>query len=125
LFDEVYYIYSEDRDLCERIREAGYKVIYVPEAMVYHKLESSTRSFPGFRAYYMVRNDFLIIRRYERGLRLFSYLVRESQITNFIKIIVLKRSRKLVPFFFRGIVDGVSLFLANPTKQITVKMNKT
>jgi GT2 family glycosyltransferase len=125
LFDEVYYIYSEDRDFCERIREAGYKVIYVPEALVYHKLESSTRSFPGFRAYYMVRNDFLIIRRYEKGIKLLTYLVQESQITNFFKIIVLRRSRKLIPYFFRGLIDGISLFIANPSKQMTVKMNKT
>lgn len=37
LFDEKYFIYGEDVDLGVRLNLAGYKVLYVPTAIVYHK----------------------------------------------------------------------------------------
>ena len=35
-FDENFFMYFEDIDLCRRIREAGYRVIYFPEFSVRH-----------------------------------------------------------------------------------------
>ena len=40
-FDESYQMYVEDIDLCLRVWEAGYKVVYSPESMVTH-LESAS-----------------------------------------------------------------------------------
>jgi len=40
-FDEDYYMYLEDTDLSWRIRLAGYKVIFVPDSVVWHKYEFS------------------------------------------------------------------------------------
>lgn len=36
LFDEDYFLYAEDLDLCFRIKEAGYKIMYVPEVKIIH-----------------------------------------------------------------------------------------
>ena len=36
LFDEVFFAYMEEIDLCWRIQLQGYRVIYVPEAVIYH-----------------------------------------------------------------------------------------
>lgn len=36
LFDEDYFMYGEDIDLCLRIKQAGYKVMYVPEVKILH-----------------------------------------------------------------------------------------
>lgn len=36
LFDEKYFMYAEDIDLCMRIKNAGYKIMYVPEVSVKH-----------------------------------------------------------------------------------------
>lgn len=36
LFDEDYWMYAEDIDLCFRIKQAGFKVMYVPEVSVTH-----------------------------------------------------------------------------------------
>lgn len=36
LFDEDYFMYAEDIDLCFRIKEAGYKVMYVPRVKIIH-----------------------------------------------------------------------------------------
>jgi hypothetical protein len=36
LFDEDFWLYGEDLDLCWRIKKAGYKVMYVPKVKVIH-----------------------------------------------------------------------------------------
>ncbi|MCL5409407.1 MAG: glycosyltransferase family 2 protein [Patescibacteria group bacterium] len=36
LFDEDYWLYGEDLDLCFRIKQAGFKIMYVPEVQVTH-----------------------------------------------------------------------------------------
>lgn len=41
-FDEDYFMYAEDIDLCFRIKKAGYKVVYVPEIKVLHYKGIST-----------------------------------------------------------------------------------
>lgn len=35
-FDEDYFMYGEDLDLCLRIKNAGYRVMYVPEVKILH-----------------------------------------------------------------------------------------
>lgn len=43
MFDPVYFpAYIEDVDLCVRARQAGYRLVYVPRAKVWHKISSST-----------------------------------------------------------------------------------
>lgn len=36
VFDEDYFMYAEDLDLCYRIKKAGFKIMYVPEVEVTH-----------------------------------------------------------------------------------------
>ncbi len=36
LFDEDYWMYAEDIDLCYRIKRAGYKIIFVPDVIIKH-----------------------------------------------------------------------------------------
>lgn len=45
-FDERYFMYLEDTDLCWRARRAGYDVLYVPEAVVAHTQGLSTARRP-------------------------------------------------------------------------------
>lgn len=42
-FDERFFLYLEDTDLCLRLRKIGYDIAYNPEAIFYHKLGSSTK----------------------------------------------------------------------------------
>jgi N-acetylglucosaminyl-diphospho-decaprenol L-rhamnosyltransferase len=36
-FDEAFFLYAEDTDLCRRIRDAGLAVLYVPDAVAIHE----------------------------------------------------------------------------------------
>lgn len=61
LCDPDYYIYHEDADFCLRVKRAGYKVVYVPSAILWHKGSGTIgkASFKGY--YYMSRNEIRFI----------------------------------------------------------------
>jgi GT2 family glycosyltransferase len=46
-FDEGYFLYWEDADLCRRLRGRGYHVRYVPGATAVHSVGRSSRSAPA------------------------------------------------------------------------------
>jgi hypothetical protein len=58
LFDEQYFMYGEDLDLCYRIKEASWKISYVPDTQIIHYKGKSTESSAGtvvdfYRAMYI------------------------------------------------------------------------
>jgi hypothetical protein len=46
-FDERYFLYWEDADLCRRLRTRGYEVRYVPAATAVHRVGLSSRTAPA------------------------------------------------------------------------------
>jgi GT2 family glycosyltransferase len=48
LFDEGYFMHCEDLDWCMRFRLAGWRVVFVPDAVVTHEKGVSSRSRPVF-----------------------------------------------------------------------------
>jgi N-acetylglucosaminyl-diphospho-decaprenol L-rhamnosyltransferase len=46
-FDERYFLYEEDADLCLRLRKAGLEVLYVPQAVAIHALGTSMAKSPA------------------------------------------------------------------------------
>lgn len=59
-FNEDYFLYYEDADLCQRIKRLGYNLYYEPRATVRHKNASSSGK-PGspIHVYYQTRNRML------------------------------------------------------------------
>jgi len=45
-FDERFFLYEEDADLCRRLREAGWGIVFTPEAEVTHHLGRSMSKAP-------------------------------------------------------------------------------
>lgn len=78
LFDEKYYLYLEDVDLSVRAKRAGYKLLFVPEAKLWHKNASSSGK-PGsaLHTYYQTRNRLLFGFKYAK-LRTKIALFKES-----------------------------------------------
>jgi len=52
LFDEKFFLYFEDIDLCVRIREKSYVLEYLPQARVYHLGGASTDGLKLFSRYH-------------------------------------------------------------------------
>lgn len=56
LFDELFFAYCEDADLGFRARLRGWRCIYVPTAIVYHKFSATSAPFSAFKALQVERN---------------------------------------------------------------------
>lgn len=56
LFDENYFMYSEEVDFAFRSQFLGYKSIYCPKALVYHKHKTTAKKFPQHIEYWQFRN---------------------------------------------------------------------
>lgn len=68
LFDERYFLYFEDTELCHRINLKGWKCLFVPDAMIEHLGSASTQdSRKHWRSYYYIRNRFLFFNTYLKG----------------------------------------------------------
>jgi GT2 family glycosyltransferase len=103
LFDPGYFFYFDDWDYCERVRQAGYAIRYVPDAVVWHKVSLSTaRSARPARWWYVMgRSAVLYYQRYHGALALLLYAawfgMRET----------VQGNGKLVPLFLRGLLDAL------------------
>lgn len=77
-FDTRYFAYLEDLDFSIRAVQAGFKLLYAPQSIVWHKNAGST-SRPGnlLQQYYITRNRILFGMRYASFRTKFA-LVRES-----------------------------------------------
>lgn len=64
LFDEQFFLYLEDLDLCLRAQEAGFSLLFVPEAHVWHKGSASTEHNTPLRRYQMARSTILFLRKH-------------------------------------------------------------
>lgn len=49
--DNDYFIYVEETDLCWRVWLSGYRVVYIPNSIVYHKFGTTYRLFPKYQIY--------------------------------------------------------------------------
>ena len=64
LMDEKLFLYVEEVDWCVRAKNAGYKIFYVPDSKVYHKISSSTgEDFGIIYNYFHTRNFLYVIRK--------------------------------------------------------------
>jgi N-acetylglucosaminyl-diphospho-decaprenol L-rhamnosyltransferase len=68
-FDEAYFMYAEDIDLCWRVRQAGWGVTYVPKAVVTHLRGLSTSQHPYSMLVAHHRSAYRFARRSTRGWR--------------------------------------------------------
>ena len=64
LFDEDFFAYGDDAEIGIRARLAGWKCVYVPKAVLYHKNSGSTGQYSPFKAFYVERNRFWITLKY-------------------------------------------------------------
>lgn len=64
-FDEDYFLYAEDMDLCYRLRKRGYTVLFCPEVTVTHLgNRSGARKWAERRESEIVRSEILFLRKH-------------------------------------------------------------
>lgn len=73
LLDPAYLAYYEDSDWCMRARLAGYRMVYVPKAEMWHKISASTGGqVTKYKIYHKLRSGLIFFRRYSRWYHVFT-----------------------------------------------------
>lgn len=64
LFDEDFFAYGDDTDIGLRGRLAGWKCVFAPKAIVYHRYSQSSGAYSPLKAFYVERNRIWIAVKY-------------------------------------------------------------
>jgi GT2 family glycosyltransferase len=72
---ELFFLYYEELDWCESIKNHGFNIYVVPESKIYHKESMSIGKNSTLKTYYMTRNRLLFMRRHTRGMIKLSWIL--------------------------------------------------
>jgi hypothetical protein len=65
--DERFFIYYDETDWFVRLRAAGWRAVYVPQARMWHKVSATMGESSPRTDYYMIRNKFLFLAKNLKG----------------------------------------------------------
>jgi GT2 family glycosyltransferase len=68
MLDEGYFIYAEDADWSLRARAAGYRLLFVPTARLWHQVSASSGAASPFKIYHRLRANARLCARHARGV---------------------------------------------------------
>lgn len=98
LLDESYEMYYEEVDFNFRARQRGFEILYVPSALLWHRVSASIGGERDPRiTYYMTRNRIWFMRRHISG----------SRLGLFMSIFLAESSARLLFYLGRGEADRV------------------
>ncbi|MBV5326813.1 MAG: glycosyltransferase family 2 protein [Chlorobium sp.] len=66
----VYFLTSEESELCVRVADKGYRLAVITSCSVWHKISQSLKGGSTLRDYYVFRNKLLFVKRNAKNLRL-------------------------------------------------------
>jgi len=105
LMADLFFLYYEELDYCERVKQAGYTIQYVANSLVYHKESITVGKENAMKVFYMTRNRLLFMRRNFHGfpfwISLF-FLVLFS-----VPKSTLRYLRKFKPEFIKALYRGI------------------
>lgn len=68
-FDEQFFLYNEEVEFCYRAKSAGWKIVFVPEARMWHKgVQRNYQPGPNV-TYYVTRNQLLFLKKHRAPLK--------------------------------------------------------
>ncbi len=115
--EEDYFFLYEDTDYNLKAIKAGWKLVYVPSSIVYHKETAKKTDLSPYYAYYLIRNGYLMVSRLNNQYKWLAFLYLIIRIIKFHKVFVLNRANKLrrSKLILKGAFHG----LQNRTGQYT------
>lgn len=107
LLDEDFFLYEEDSEYCCRVKKHNYKIIFVPDSIIYHKVSSSTGKGSPMSQYYSIRNKYFLISKSYKGInKAIAYIFCSFQL--------IKRCIK-GEYKFKWLKNGIKAFLKHET----------
>ena len=105
LMDDIFFLYYEELDWCEKFKRASLKIWFTGRTKVYHKESLSVGKQSSIKTFFMTRNRMLFIRRNTGLLNTIAFssyyilLACPKQILSYLK----EGRKDLVRWVFRGI----------------------
>lgn len=121
---ELYFLYYEEMDYCERIKHAGYTLWYEPNTYILHKESMSVGKNSLLKTYYMSRNRWLFLRRNVTWPLFFFTAVYYLAIAlpkNLIMYLI-QSEWAHAKTYFKGFVDG--LFMQNINENLNLTQHE-
>lgn len=116
-FDENYFFLLEESDFCHRAKRAGFKILFVPSAKVWHGSASlkdiSILKRLGInteqRAYFTARNRLLFMRKNANFIGYLIFIIIFFPLFSFyfIAILSLHKRKDLIVSYLKGAYDGL------------------
>lgn len=121
--DEDFFLIQEDTDLNLRVQLHGWKVLYVPTAVVYHKVRSSIGPMSNTAVYYTLRNSELVRIKnipFALFIRCFPEFIIEI-VTEFVYFAIKHGRLKL---YFKAKIDAMRMLPRMLKKRAVIMKNR-
>jgi len=102
MFDERFFLYSEDVDFCLRAKKAGFSSAVVPSVTIFHELSKAEGNISPFSVYHQTRSG-VIFGKKHCLIPLFNFLFLFAQSCLFFL-----KNNKAGMAAFRGLLAGLS-----------------
>lgn len=111
MFPEKFFIYYEEWDWSARMLRAGYKIMYVGKALIFHKESITMGKKSAIKLYYHTRNRILYMRRNSKNpLQLAAFTVFFS---------IFSAPKAVVSYLFKGQFSHLKSFFRAITWNLT------
>jgi len=111
LLDAGYFLYYDDLDICIRARQAGYRLLMVPRARMWHRVADSSGGVGTPRErYYMARSNMRFLRKHVRGCQwLFVIPYRTGSIIKTLLRLMWHQRWDSALAYLHGLYDGLKI----------------
>lgn len=111
-FNDLYFLCSEEAELCVKIKDLGYDIVVVTDAIIRHKVSKSMQAGSVLWGYFLFRNKLYFIRNNAKDIRLRDIMdVLKYYVVSFASLVLKKRNYLAA----RGLLLGVYGFLSKQT----------
>lgn len=104
LFDEKFFLYAEELDLCRRAKKSGWIISVVNDSFIYHKDSASTKDKKDMFFYLINKSNAYYIKKHYGVLILYIAMV-----SNILINIISRNKRKYLKDTLKGYLDGCKI----------------
>ena len=109
MLDERFFAYYEEVDFALRARRAGFKAVYIPSAVIWHKVGAATKRMNHFAIRLNLRNRMLLMRKHARWYHFLTFI--PCYTTSVILLLgyrTLRGDFKSVQGALQGVYEGIT-----------------
>jgi GT2 family glycosyltransferase len=127
-FDESFFGYYDEADLCWRLHRMGYKILYVPESVIFHmgSATSSTNAFKKIVVFHYYKNRLrMLIKNQSDFSGLFSIIVYLVDLSGLGILLLLTRKQDCIFMLLKALIWNLKNFRGTLNSRIKFKNELT